>query len=239
MLHPVFPKVLREEMMSRQALNFASDGLLPTTRSGYGGPLAFILPSTTAVLEVASRCRQNGELTIVASSLVPDSLSAAALVKMLSAGESRPLLVIFTDQIMNPADASILVKTNDADAFFSPLEFILNARYGYRLVIWDQFEGTVIESGRSEIAEVLAPLSRYLRACYTLGDDWLVRGEQHLRNPETRRHRALRKLRLFRSAVVNAYRTEPDSVEVAELLQRITRMEQRSQQEIRQQETHT
>lgn len=217
--------------MPRQPQNFVSDSLFAATRSGAGDPVAFILPTTSAVLEVVNRYRQLGELTIVAGTSVPGSLPAAALIKTLSADGPRPLLVIFTDQVMSPADASILVKTDDANAFFSPLEFILNVRYGYRLVIWGQDGGTVVESGRSDISEVLAPISGYLRACYTLGDDWLARGQQYQRNPESRRHSALRKLRFFRSAVVNAYRTEPASVEVTKLLQRITHMEQKAQQE--------
>lgn len=217
--------------MSRHPQCFVSDCLSASTRCGAGDPEAFILPTTSAVLEVVNRHRQLGDVAIVAGTSVPGSLPAAALVKTLSADGPMPRLVIFTDQVMSPADASILVKTNDANAFFSPLEFILNVRYGYRLVIWGQEGGTVVESGRSEISEVLSPISSYLRACYTLGDDWLARGMQHLRNPESRRHSALRKLRFFRSAVVNAYRAEPASVEVAKLLQRITHMEQKAQQE--------
>lgn len=217
--------------MQRQPQHFVSDCLSAESRGAKCSPVAFIFPSTSAVLDVANRYRQLGEVTIVAGTSVPGSLPAAALIKNLSADAPRPRLVIFSDQIMSPADASILVKTNDASAFFSPLEFILNARYGYRLVIWGQDGGTVVESGRSDISEVLPPISSYLRACYTLGDDWLARGKQHLRNPESRRHIALRKLRFFRSAVVNAYRTEPASIEVTKLLQRITHMEQKAQQE--------
>ncbi len=217
--------------MPRQPQSFVSDCLSAATPSDDGGPVAFILPTTSAVLEVVNHYRQLGDVTIVAGTSVPGSLPAAALIRTLSTGGPRPRLVIFTDQVMSPADASILVKTNDANAFFSPLEFILNARYGYRLVIWGQEGGTVVESGRSDISEVLSPIADYLRACYTLGDDWLARGKQHLRNPESRRYSALRKLRYFRSAVVNAYRTDPSSIEVTQLLQRITHMEQKAQQE--------
>lgn len=194
-----------------------------------GHPSALILPSTTAVIGEVDRMRESVGLTVVGGS-TQDRLPPSVLLKAMARSGNRPLLLIFTDQIMSPADASILIKTNDAEAFFSPLEFILNSRYGYRLVIWKQNGYTAVEPG-SSISEVFAPIADHLQHCCTLGDEWLERKRQYQRNPTTRRFNALRKLRFFRSNVINAYCTEPATTELAELLQQIVRMEQKVAQE--------
>lgn len=190
-------------------------------------PVAFVLPTTRAVLKAANRFSANNEATVVSGTASAHHTAPAKLLKELSVGSPRSTLLILADQIVSPADACILVKTDEREVYFSPFEFIINTRYSYRLVIWGYDKDTVIDPNRAAIEEVLAPLADYLRSCYRLGDDWLQRDEQYNREPRVRRYNAKRKLRLFRSSVVNAFQAEPTNPVVAGLLAKVADMEQK------------
>lgn len=152
-------------------------------------------------------------------------LSPSELIKHCATTDRRLPALIYSDQLMAPADASVLVRTQHGDAYFSALEFILSANYGYSLHIWTTDGDLTVRPGTTDIAQVLEPLAQHLRSCHQLGETWLMRARQHERTVKMRDHNARRKLRLFKSIVFNAFRDAPDSPRVPALLARIERIE--------------
>ena len=134
---------------------------------------------------------------------------------------------MFSDQILSSADASILVRTDGADTFYSPFEAILNIKYGYRLAIWTKSGYAVVEPHAQDLSCVFEKLVLHFQSCDQYGPEWDMRDMQNLRTPGMRSYHALRKLRHFKSAVVSAYRNDPGDAAALDLLAKVSTLEHR------------
>lgn len=188
-------------------------------------PLALIVPSTTRTTEESIRLHGLGVASMVGDGATPGALRPADVVSLIRSETTQPDLIVFSDQILHPADASILVRTDTADMYFSPIETILNVKYGYRLAIWTAQDYKVIEPRATEISMIFSALVGHLHDCATIPQNWNMREAQKQRLPLGRRRMARRKLRLLKSAVIDAFRFGPDDLATGELLGRVEAME--------------
>jgi len=133
-------------------------------------------------------------------------------------------IIVRTDQLYQPTEATVLIQLRDRSLFLSPVEFILNDKYGYPLVIWTA-AGLVTLPPESPFKDIGLQLVQHLQDCSLLGASWLERDHQALRTPEHRGKARNRQLRFLRSSVANAYRDAPTSPLAFPLLDRITGIE--------------
>lgn len=194
---------------------------------GFAPPVAVIAPSTESEIEEAFRLQEAGLVRIVGGLATLDLLRPVDAIDRLKASMERTAFIVFSDQILAPADASVLVRTGALDAYFSPFEAILNAKYGYRLAVWNPHRYRTVEPCTHDLRAVFGELAAYLQSCRALGDLWKVRNLQKLRSPAERTTGAMRKLRFFRSAVINAYRHDPGDPVALSLLQGADCLQQR------------
>ncbi len=150
---------------------------------------------------------------------------ADMLTQLSDIPDQRLPIVVFSDQILNPADASILVRTDESDRFYSPFEAILNIKYGYRLAIWTMSGYVALEPHAPDLINVFEKLILHFKSCESCGSGWDVRQMQSMRLPNVRNYNALRKLRFFRSAVINAYRDDAQDASVHDLLNQVSALE--------------
>lgn len=100
----------------------------------------------------------------------------------------------------------------------SPLEFIMNQRYGYRIVLWHPSAFLVVTPGCSDETIIFRNLLEHLQSCSKLGNQWLARKQQSSRAPAMRLYNARRKARLFRSAVLDAYLDRLEDTDLKKVL---------------------
>lgn len=179
-------------------------------------PVAFVLPTTAAARAGADveKLATVGDLRLGAQ------YSPSDVLHNLRMQPTRPALVVFTDQIVDQANTSILVKTDHSDLYVSPLELILSANYGYTLLFWTPTGFVACPAGTLELTAVARGVVDLLEGAGALGAQWELSGLQELRRPETRRISARRKLRFYRSSVINAFKHAPDSQEAKRLIDR-------------------
>jgi hypothetical protein len=188
--------------------------------------VAFILPSTKESIAAASHMRDKEKAYLVGGMRLPGLMTPADMLTQLSdIPDQRLPIIVFSDQILSPADASILVRTDELDKFYSPFEAILNIKYGYRLAIWTMSGYAVVEPHAPDLIKVFEKLILYFKSCEGYGSSWDMRQMQSIRLPNVRNYNALRKLRFFRSAVINAYRDDPEDVAVLDLLNQVSVLE--------------
>jgi len=199
---------------------------------GTGTPVALISPSTIEIISESSNLRDLGVIQLVGGIEFPGLQRPADIISLLKTGPARPDLILLSDQILSSPDASVLVRTDEIDQYFSPIEAILNLKYGYRLAIWTISGYVAIEPYAPAISIVFQKLTQYLGDCESLGSHWNVRELQRLRLPAERHYRALRKVRHFRSAVLNGFRYSPNDPAGLALLQKADVLEQQANAQV-------
>lgn len=190
-----------------------------------GAPVAIVVPTTPRTVGLATRMRAVQGFALVGDGSLAPSRAPAQILRQLRDGVGRPDLVVFTDQIVGAADASILVRSTSGDRYFSPLELILCAEYGYALAVWTGAGDRRIAPGTQDITIVMSALASHLDSADALGAAWLARSMQEGRTPRGRRIFAQRKLRFFKAAVINAYRDAPDDPAAEKMMERIDALE--------------
>lgn len=170
---------------------------------------AFLIPSTrAAIYRVGLLARRYPQLHIVGSE-VPGASPPASLLARVRAGESGyATIAIFSDQLLGPEVASIATGQEGSEEYFSGLEIVLHAKYGYALkaMSGDEIE-SLLPPGDAEAA--LALLKRYFENSEHLGDAWLLRDRQSERTRAGRLAEAKMRARFFQSAVYCLYADRP------------------------------
>jgi hypothetical protein len=181
--------------------------------------MACVVPTTSAVLARVKKFEANAAIAVVSPRFGEGKSTLKSLLSRVGAAQAAPkTVVVFSDQILDPADATLFVRHDSGDGFFSPLEAILNIKYDYELDVWAGQSSTKIPAGAGTVESVLSSVVGHVRSCETLGDLWRMRELQGMRTPAFRIYQARRKLRFFKSAVVNAYAEKPTHPELARLL---------------------
>lgn len=198
-------------------------------RSGTGpdrlpaSAIALVLPSTRAVLARCSQIADNGCIRIACSNGELGD-SAGDVLRLAQSGQ-RPNLLILSDQLVSSHEATLLIRTESGDFYVSPLEMILNQRYGYQLKFWGTHGYSTIDAYSVDSAEIMKSSIEYLHQCSRLGEQWLLRGEQPLRTPFIRTYNARRKIRMFRSALLALYQPERIDSELDVLMDQLDNIE--------------
>ena len=91
--------------------------------------------------------------------------------------------------------------------------------------MWTAEGPAVIPARAGTVESVLASIVAHIGSCEALGDLWSMRALQGMRTPAFRFYQAQRKLRFFRSSILNAYSEEPSHPELARLLIDAERLE--------------
>ena len=184
-------------------------------------PTAFVLPTTPETVRLAECSKASGYLSLVGAMALPAAgINAGDLLPRLASGD-RPGVFIFADQLVGAVEATVLLRTEYGDFFVSPLEFIMNQRYGYRIVLWHPSAFLEVSPGCSDEASIYRRLLEHLESCNKLGDLWLARKQQSSRTPAIRLYNARRKARLFRSAVLDAYLERLEDADLKKVLGRV------------------
>ncbi|RPD85796.1 hypothetical protein EGK76_08225 [Luteimonas sp. 100069] len=153
-----------------------------------------------------------------------DVLSPSRFLKFVDA-ERRSLRVLsFTDQLVSPEFASILVSRRGELEFYSAFERVAAARHQLPLfqmsheASGDEDDGT---RGYGDAEHVLAQISRYLDICAKLGEEWRAADLQEFRRPAYRIAAAKRRLRVYASIAMASCEDSGGEDMSAELLRPI------------------
>ncbi len=180
--------------------------------------LAIVLPTTRAVAE--SFKKADGSITVIGRAGQNGVETAPTVLSLLSSGHPLRTLVVHTDQLYQPADATILALLPERSIFVSPVECILNDRYGFDLSIWTA-AGMVFVPAKTPINDIIAKVAGHLKDCFYLGSDWMEAGQQIQRTVEYRQKFGGRQLRYLTSSIANAFMNAPENDEVSHLLERV------------------
>lgn len=187
---------------------------------------AYIVPTTTTLLALAKRLEASASASVVAPRSGEGKSTPTSLLSRVAVPRNAPkAVIVFSDQLLDPADATLFVRHDSGDGFFSPLEAILNIKYGYELDVWTGEGSAVIPGHAGTLESVLTCMVAHVRSCEVLGDLWRMRALQGMRTPAFRVYQAQRKLRFFRSSILNAYREDPSHPDLARLLVDAERLE--------------
>lgn len=130
---------------------------------------------------------------------------------MRAIAQSPPsLVIIHSDQFVAPSVANVLVLLDEYEAYISSIEYLLNSKYGYTLIVWLGDEWETIAPGE-KVQHVARLVVAYLRACSKLGDRWLLSSAQRYRMRHIREAIRERRLRFVRSSIAYAYAEAPSS----------------------------
>jgi len=202
-----------ETFTPRQAL-----GVATAMRPSGSRRLALVLPTTPSVLEGKSDA-----WTVVGRCGQPDVTKATDVLRRVQE-QDVDSIIIRTDQLHHPGDATVLILLEDCSLYLSPIEFILNDKYGYSLVIWTA-SGLSKLPPKSSFKDIGFHIAKHLQDCSLLKAAWLERDRQALRMPEYRCKARRRQLRFLQSSVANAYMAVPSSPLILPLLNQITEIE--------------
>jgi hypothetical protein len=145
---------------------------------------------------------------------------ATEVFSRLSSGQTPTPIIVHTDQLYRPADATILAVLENRKVYLSPVECILNDKYGYRLLVWTA-SGLRALAAKSPWTDIGSLTIEHLRDCSLLGKRWLERDQQVQRTVEHRLKSGKRQLRYLHSSVANAYMTDPANPTINALVKRI------------------
>ncbi|GAB3727789.1 hypothetical protein GCM10028862_04690 [Luteimonas pelagia] len=179
--------------------------------------VALVLPTTDAALSAVEKARHRLHVQFVGS--LSGMQTPADFLASLASVDQPQSVVVFSDQILSPADTPVLVRSEGSAAFHSTFEFLLVARHGYRLIVWNGEGESQCPEGDT-LSNVLGVLHRHLVACEQLGDDWLMRRRQLERTQEWRIRAGARVIRSFESAVCHEYCTDPTHPDASRFLDR-------------------
>ncbi len=196
-----------------------------------GNSMAYVLPTTREVAAVARKLLSEGRASVVCGRLseFSGSTTIPALLDGLRAGV-RPTLVLLADQFVASDEATVLVKSSLGDFFLSPIEHILSQRYSYDLAHWTSAGFEITTAPCEDARRLYSQSMAYLRSCASLDGDWQLRGQHVRRSLNFRIQGAKRKIRLFRSSAIDAYRDNPDHPTLQEHLLLAERGEHRIQE---------
>jgi hypothetical protein len=175
----------------------------------------YVLPTTTSTLSGCDRWVAADPALTVIGRIGPHANPPLQWLAETAADASA---VVFSDQLVNDEDAPLLISHGGARCYMSVVETIASTRHRRAIHAWtgDRLDGA---PPGSETREVLRLLLRYTEACANLGPSWRMRDAQLLRSPEARIRTAARRLRLFKSAVLHAFREEGLSPQFRETIQ--------------------
>ncbi|MGP1609101.1 MAG: hypothetical protein ACTS5G_00240, partial [Burkholderiales bacterium] len=145
--------------------------------------VALVLPTTQAVNEHVRRSQSIW--SVIGRSGMMGVQSAIEVFRRLSATQKPAPIIIHTDQLYQPADATILALLKDKSIYISPVECILNDKYNYRLFVWT-ITGLSTLPAKSPLKEIGSLVTHHLRDCSMLGPTWLERNQQVERTSEHR-----------------------------------------------------
>ncbi|WP_183425157.1 hypothetical protein [Luteimonas sp. RC10] len=183
-----------------------------------GVPGIYLLPSTQAMLEHAlAVSRERFDVIVVGSleffrTFCPDVadgevLTPTACFDVCEKRSSDNLTVLaFTDQLVSPEFATLLVSRAGALEFFSAFERVAVVRYEMPLFQTLNYASEAVAGGRAPIDgdRVLHEVARYLGFCAQLGDVWLAAKLQEARMPANRTAAARRRLRIYASIALSS-----------------------------------
>lgn len=188
-------------------------------------PVAFILPTTQSVRDAISSCANLTDINVIGNPEIGACQAIAEALNLLRDSNVRPLMVVFEDQIVDAANASVLVKSERGKHYISPIALILNLVYGYTLVFWTPFQFTNIAPGNGSIEIVARNIVELLNGASLLDTEWEVRDLQGFRSIISRKYNAFRKLRIFKASVFNTYKENPKSDHAKEIMQQLDAIE--------------
>ena len=185
--------------------------------------LAIVLPSTCATTD--SIYRRSTAMTVLGNASRLGSEGAIEVLKQVAGKTAPTTLVIHTDQLYTPTDATVLAMLPERSIFMSPVECILNDKYGYDLSVWTA-TGMRHVPAKTPFKMLIAHLTEHLKDCYVLGALWTEAQHQFQRTIEHRQKQGRRQLRYLTSSIAHAYADCPESPELNALLERLGGMEQ-------------
>lgn len=184
-----------------------------------GCRVALVLPTTQALNEHI--IQSQSIWSVIGRSGRTGVQSAIEVFRHLSAAQKPVPIIIHTDQLYQPADATILALLDDSRIYLSPVECILNDKHDYRLLVWTA-AGLNTLPAKSPLKDIGSLMAQHLRDCSLLGQRWLERDQQVQRTIGHRLKTGKRQLRFLRSSVANAYMKKPASSMVNTLIERIS-----------------
>ncbi len=184
-------------------------------------PVAFVLPTTVEVKRTLSRLG----IASVGNLQLGSHYSPTSILSSLKKQDERPMLVFFTDQVVDQANTSLMVRTSAGERYISPFEAILNSYYGYEIAFWTRRGFVDCQAGTGDLHRIAAMVVEHLDSAKELGSEWILSEYQVLRSQESRCFNAKRKLRMYRSAVINAFRDSPTSSEARRLIAKADELE--------------
>lgn len=187
--------------------------------------LVFVLPTTADVLRILSETLHDSRY-VVGGQEYGSYQTPAELLAGLKDSQHQPYVVVLTDQLVAQSDTPVLVKSESGNIYVSLLEFVLNVSYGYTVVVWTRQGFLKYPPGMLSIEASSKIILEHLESAEKLGEAWQMAGQQTFRCEDVRRFNAKRKLRLFKSSVINTYRHMPAAAGVKSLFARIKAMDQ-------------
>ena len=183
---------------------------------------ALLLPSTSVTLAAVPHWTASGTPVVgtTPGTLRPDGL--LTLLKGDAAARPRAC-IIFSDQLVSPVDAPLLIQRGDQRQYMSALELLCHTRLGFPITAWT---GTSFEAAPSywEPDALLRLLVRHREACDALGSEWIMRDAQAESRASHRLNDARRRLQLFQSVVLHSFREGPLSIEYEGVVRRLAEM---------------
>lgn len=196
----------------------------------------YIIPSTPGTLKSSADWVAKGRCHVVGlrehfRTLVTDEFELLTPVQFLAicrdvaSDEVRRNTVIFTDQFVSAECAPLLVHAGGKETFYSSLELIATAQYGFAISCWDGASFSLpVTSSSIGHAEILRMLGRYYEACEALGESWLVREHQYQRTLKGRIEEAKNRLRIYQSIVMLSTSDGASIQAHASLLEELSRL---------------
>ncbi|MEO7326278.1 MAG: hypothetical protein ABIW82_15760 [Dokdonella sp.] len=169
------------------------------------GAHVLMLPTTSPILAAVERLGLRPKVDAVVgrrsrqSTMVPADLLAHLADNRLM---SDARIIVFTDQLVSPVDAPLLVSRNGRTQYVSALEYVLNAEYQCPLFAMNGRQLDYLP-GNSPADRVLNFIVDHLDANELLGEAWLARSLQIQRQPQERRFQQRRRVRAMRSSIMH------------------------------------
>lgn len=166
----------------------------------------YVVPTTQVMLEsIASWRKTVARLWVVAPSTAGGLTSMQLLEELQSADhQDTCVVIVFSDQLTSAVDAPLLVEQAGTLLYLSGLEVVAHRNYQFEVKAWT---GNTLESvsATATAADILWLLYRHLKACQTLGSQWLMRDCQAERYPGERIAQARLRLLTLHSVVMHAF----------------------------------
>lgn len=192
-----------------------------------GGLVAYLIPSTRQIINcVDAALRRHPGPVVVGSSIARTTSPAKLLSSLRTSSDYRPLVIVFSDQLVGPDVATIPVEVEGQKQYLSGLEAVLQARYGYtlRALLHDRLETVRVQETVERTVELLLA---YFTACESLGDTWLARDHQASRHHHNRVRESRLRTRYFQSAIFHRYADRALDAAAREALLRVEEITQR------------